>query len=822
MKTTFYPLSFSLFLLLMPQLLLAQGSISGTVVEGATKAPVGFANVVLLTTQDSSLVTGATSDIEGKFVLEHVPYGQFILRVSLVGYPRRFVPNITVSAASPQVALGQVTMKASATKLNEVQVTAERGLVEYNLDKKVVNVSKDIAAQSGSVAEVMQNIPSVTVDIDGNVSMRGSSNVTILVDGKRTALANLSLDQIPANQVESIELITNPSSKYDPEGTSGIINLVLKKEKKAGLNGSASVTAGTYDNYNGSLFLNFRYNKWSLNGGYDYRQRSRPGTSNSFTTNYYRDSIAESIDSTSFRQQHSKRNGTDISHNFRFGADYALTPNHTLSASALYRTGTDKNKSDILYRFLDENQLLSSSNSRYTSETEDEQSMDLTLGYRQTFETKGQELTADVVYTTNVDDEESTFRQDDGAPDNLPQLQNTLTDDAHRQLTMQADFVRPFSEDSRLEAGYRSSLQRLDDDARFFDFDFGTNAYVYNTNQSNHFVYDEQVHALYTNYSNKLSSSISYQLGLRAEQTITRSNQRTQDLVYDKNYFSLFPTFFITNDFDKDNKLQFSYSRRINRPRSRFLNPFVDVSDPYDVDYGNPRLNPEFINSLELGYLRYWGNSSFNLTTFYRRTTDQIQRYRISNTVLDAAGQPFNRNETTFINLSSNSSYGVEATLTQAFTKWWRMNGSVSGFRTDLSDSQGDTELSNSQLSWDAKLNTTATVWKNLDIQLSAFYRAPMATIQGRMEQMFSTDLGLKKDVLKKKATVSLRVTDLFNTRQFNFISSSLAFRTESENRRQSRIIYLGFTYRINSDDTQRNRKPRDEQQEGSDEEMGY
>ncbi len=790
-------------------------------VQGTSNAPVGFANVVLLTTQDSSLVTGATSDIEGRFVLERVPYGRFILRVSLVGYPSRFVPNINVTAANPQINLSQVVMKASATKLSEVQVTTERQLVEYNLDKKVVNVSKDIAAQSGSVAEVMQNIPSVTVDIDGNVSMRGSSNVTILVDGKRTALSNLSLDQIPANQIESIELITNPSSKYDPEGTSGIINLVLKKEKKPGINGSASVTAGTFDNYNASLFLNYRYDKWSLTGGYDFRQRKRPGSRNSFTTNYYRDESGLQVDSISYRRQESDRNSSDVSHNFRFGADYYLTPRHTLSASALYRPGTDKDTESILYRFLNEQEQLTSTRYRYTSEREDEKAMDLTLGYRQTFDRKGQELTADLVYTTNVDDEESNYRQEYGVSDDLPLLQNTLTDDANRRFTARADFVRPISEDSRLEAGYRSTFERLDEDSRFFDYNYDIGNYVYNTDQSNHFVYDEQVHALYANYSNKFKS-ISYQFGVRAEQTLTTSDQRTQDQVYHNNYFSLFPTLFITNDFDKDNKLQFSYSRRINRPRSRFLNPFVDLSDPYDVDYGNPRLNPEFINSLELGYLHYWGNSSFNFTTFFRRTNDQIQRYRVSNTVLDAEGQPVTRTETTFINLSSNASYGVELALTQAFTKWWRMNASASGFKTDLNDIQGGTELSRSQFSWDAKLTTTATIWKNMDIQLSAFYRAPMATIQGRMEQMFSTDLGVKKDVLNKKATVSLRVSDIFNTRQFRFVSSSPDFRSENEFRRQSRIIYLGFTYRINSDNNPRNKKQQDAQQEGPDEEMGY
>ncbi|MDX5436951.1 MAG: outer membrane beta-barrel family protein, partial [Pontibacter sp.] len=227
---------------------------------------------------------------------------------------------------------------------------------------------------------------------------------------------------------------------------------------------------------------------------------------------------------------------------------------------------------------------------------------------------------------------------------------------------------------------------------------------------------------------------------------------------------------------------------------------------------------PEFVNSLELGYLRYWGEASMNATVFYRHTLDEIERFRMPTTVI-VDGEAVPGTETTFLNISDNRSYGAELGFNYPATRWWRLNGNVSGFRTQLSTTQGDTELSNAQLSWNAKLNSTITVWEDLDIQLSGFYRAPMADIQGRMEQMFSTDLAMKKDVLKKNGTVSLRISDLFNTRQFNFLSYGPGFRTESENRRQSRIIYLGFTYRINSDDTNRNRRrDRDNGGNGGDE----
>lgn len=809
-----FPFIFSLFtfssIQAQEQATSGQGKVSGTVQDQETKAPLGFANVVLLTVRDSSLVTGATSDIEGKFELGRVPQGSFILRISSVGYPTKFIPNINILASENHVRLGAIPVKGGATQLKEVQIVTERPIVEYELDKKVVNVERDIAAQSGTVAEVMQNVPSVTVDVDGNVSLRGSSNVTILVDGKRSSLANLSLDQIPANLIENIEIITNPSSKYDPEGTSGVINLVLKKDKKPGFHGSATLNAGTYENYNTSLNLNYRYFKWSINGGYDFRHRTRPGWNSSSTT-YFGDTL-------SYLEQNGERDNLDISHNFRLGADYFLTPKRTLSVSALYRTDDEEGSNSIFYRFLNEDRQLTSSRNRRTEDTEEGYNVDLTMGYRQVFERKGQELTADLIFTDNVDEEKSLFTEYELTSSALAQIQNTITDDKNRRFVAQADYAYPISENSRFETGFRSSLQRLDEDSRFFDFDNKSNQFVYNDTISNHFVYDEHVHALYGIYNNK-HKRISYQLGLRAEQTLTTSDQRTSNEVFKNDYFSLFPSLFVTHDINKDNKVQFSYSRRINRPRSRFLNPFVDLSDKYNVDYGNPELMPEFINSLELGYLRYWGSSSLNISTFYRHTTDQIQRLRTSSNVTDENGETFIRTETTFINLSDGTSYGVELAATHEPTKWWRLNGGITGFQTELNDTQGDTELSNSQLSWNAKINSTMTVWKNMDIQLSGNYRSPMASIQGRIKEMYSADLGIKKDVLKKKGTILFRVSDIFDTREFNFLSYSDNFRTESNNKRQSRIFYIGFTYRLNSENSGRER--RRVEQNGGDEDFG-
>lgn len=808
MKTNLYLL---LYLLLSPLLLQAQnqtgrGQVSGTLVEGQQNNPVGYANVVLLTARDSSLVTGSMTDVAGYFELKGVPNGQFILRATMIGYPAKYVSNISITPENQQVQLQNVRLAASTTRLSEVQVVTERPMVEYELDKKVVNIQQNITAQGGSVADAMQNVPSVNVDIDGNVSLRGSSNVTILVNGKRSALANLTLDQIPASMIESVELITNPSAKFDPEGTGGVINLILKKEKKPGFNGIATVNVGTYENYNGSLNLNYRYNKWSLNGGYDFRRSNRPGERDRFTTYY------PNTDSTYFLEQLSDNKRQDLSHSFRFGADYYLTDNTTLSASALYRTGEDEDTEDLLTRQLNANRQLVSTSTRDALELENDQVLDYTLGYRRTFAQKGRELTADLSYTSRTSDENSLFTQMGTEPvPTAASYERTLSDDETQRTTVRADYIHPISEDSRFEAGFRSSFERLDNDFRFLTRASDASPWLLDEGSTNRFMYDEDVHALYSNYNNKIGD-FSFQLGLRAEQTFTTSDQRTQDQVFDNDYFSLFPSVFLTQDFENDHKLQFSYSRRINRPRSRYLNPFIDRTDTLNVSVGNPRLLPEYINSLEFGYLKYWGSTSFTSTVFYRRTNDQIQRVREvrDNGVI----------YTTFANLTSGTSYGVELVGTYSPYKWWRLNGSVSGFKTELNDSGGDTELSNNQWSWTSKLNSTMTVWEDLSIQLSADYRAPMATLQGRMEEVFAADLGMKKDVLQGNGTVTLRLSDVFNTRRYNFESFDDNFIQESNNRRQSRMLYIGFTYRLNSEGRNGDRQRSDDNGGGPDEDM--
>lgn len=785
-----------------------RGKISGTIQDQDSKSPLGFANVVLLTASDSSLVTGATSDMEGKFELDRVPQGRFILRISSVGYPTKFIPNLTISADNPTLRLGTIPVKGGSTQLREVQVVVERPMVEFELDKKVVNMEQNIAAQGGSVADAMQNVPSVTVDTDGNVSLRGSTNVTILVDGKRTALSNLTLDQIPASMIESVELITNPSSKYDPEGTSGVINLILKKNQKPGFNGTATVNVGTYENYNSSLNLNYRHYKWNFMGGYDFRRSYRTGVRDGFLTNTKEGTFREDIGSN---------RRTDISHSFRFGTDYSFNPKNTLSASMLYRTGDERGFNSLLYRDLAGDMSLSGLRLRETRGTEDDRVMDYNLGYRRTFDQKGREWTADLIYTERSSDEQDNIQQritlEKGLPADKLTGQRTTADILSRRTIAQSDYVHPINENSRFEGGFRSSFQLLDNDNRFFNQAPETNQFILNDTVSNRFVYNEQVHALYSNYSNKIGD-ISFQVGLRAEQTFAKSDQRTQERVFRNDYFSLFPSLFVTKDFAGDNKLQFSYSRRINRPRAWSLNPFIDYSDTLNVRFGNPELLPEFINSYELGYLKYWDNTSFNTTVFYRRTNDQIQRFREFNPATGVTS-------TTFLNLASGSSYGVELVGTYNPFKWWRMNASASGFRVELNDAGGETELSNNQWTWNAKFNSNMTVWKDLAVQVSADYRAPMADIQGQMQEIYAVDLGLKKDVLNKKGTITLRVSDIFNTRQFNFVSFGQDFEQINNNKRLTRIAFLGFTYRLNSDDSNRERRQRNEQNGGNDD-FGY
>ena len=765
------------------------GVVSGSIVNSSTKTPVAYAYVVLFKTKDSSQVSGSITNEKGKFILDKIAFGNYYLKINFIGLKPRIVSNILVTPKSYVRNMGNIGLDSMLVNMKEVTISTTRNLVEFNLDKKVINVEKNLSGIGGSAVDVMQNVPSVTVDVDGNLSLRGSTNVTILIDGKPSGLTGLSsnaiLEQIPASSIQSIEVISNPSAKYDPDGMSGIVNIILKKKGEKGYNGLFSVNAGTGNKYNGSINLNYRWNKINIFANYDFRYNERNGWNNMNRQTFI------NYDSVPFLYQNGTSNVIGISHNLKAGIDYYLNDMNNLTFSVLFNTGNDDHTDISNTKNSDSLRQLVYGYNQTDKENSDNTSTDYMLSYRKTFLKKGKELTSDFVYTDARGSEfTDRYRQTYNnllINDTLPFYQKINDDRHNRNATLSIDYSEPFGKNMRIDAGYKGIIRNSDENIVYQNYD--NPEWLYDSTLSNNFVFNEQIHALYGILANSYKM-LQYQVGIRFEQAYRTADQRTSSQKVDYSKFSVFPSVHITQKLKNDNAIQLSYSRRVNRPSGHMLNPFVDNSTPLVRRFGNPNLRPEYTDAYEVGYLKNWKKRTINVSIFYRNITDIIQRFSWidSNLVTN----------TTPLNMSSGTSYGLEVIASTDIFKWWKVNGNFSYFRNEIKGSQNGEELTNSNYTWTAKATSSMTIWKNMDIQILFNYRAPMVTIQGTMQGTYNIDLGMKKDIMKNKAFISFRISDIFNSQNFNIESRDVLFYQQMYRKRESQIAYLGFTYKIN------------------------
>ena len=777
------------------------GAVRGRLLETGTGQPVSFANVVLLRGPDSTFVAGAQADAVGAFVVEKVPAGQYLLRATAVGY-RQGQRAVTLTAAAPVLDLGTLRLRPATTKLAEVLVTAERPVVSGGLDKKVIDVSKDLTVTGGTAIDALQNVPSVVVDQNGAVSIRGSSGVTIFIDGKPTTT---TLEQIPASSIQLVEVITNPSARYDASGAGGILNIILKKERRDGLNGQASATAGTGSKYNAALSLNYRRGKLNLFGSYDFRQDRRGFTAGLNQTTTARDTT---LRLTQTRTGVSSR----TSHALRLGLEYALTPEQTLTLAVQPRLYPRRETELLDSRQLNETDggqpVPAGTSQRDNTTTGTFRTADVTLDYRRTWaEQEGRELTASAVYTP-------LFYANDVASVIRYPLENTLVTQQQRtvnrttQGTAQIDYVHPLGEHRRFEAGLRSSARRYDVDYRLsrqpaLPFD-----------PSNHFIYEQYVQAAYGIFADR-RGKLSYQLGLRAEQTDLNGNQVATREQFRQQYVNLFPSATLAYELPHEQRVQLSYSKRIERPDAEDLNPFTDRSDQFNLSTGNPQLLPEYVHAVELGAERDFGKGrSLSATTFYRLETNTAQGFR---QVLTDSLTGNLVTSTTRQNLGRETSVGLELVGAAPLTAFWKLNANASTFRRLIRGSAGGEAINTSSQVYTARLNNVFTLGKRLDAQLAFNYRSPINTAQGQRGPRYNVDVAARYGLFGDRGTLTLRVADVFNTLRYDNTSSGPDFSTDSRYKRESRIAYLGFAYRFgnNQPGRSKDRKEADDADSG-------
>ena len=610
------------------------------------------------------------------------------------------------------------------------------------------------------------------------------------------------LEQIPSKMIESIEVMTNPSSKYDPESTAGIINIVLKKQQDDGYNGNISTNVGTKDKYNTSVNLNFRKNKFNFTASYNFRLFNMYGNGATNKKTNYNDSVYYNY---STFNGHMKMNG----HFGSFGVDYNADKKNIFSVAANYNW-RDRNRDDKgIYQNLNNQNIITQMYNRYSVEDETGKGIDLNLSHKKKFDRKKEELNTVFQYSRSSEDESNNINQYDFNTGVSFFQQKDNTTYSLDIFSGQSDYYRPLGEDnkSKFEAGVKGVYRSINSDYTSNYFDFIQQSWIFNSFASNNFTYKDQVYSAYANYGNTYKN-FGYQIGLRLEQTFTKSKQLTTLQDFEKNYFSFFPSIYLTQAITKTNEIQLSYTRRINRPNIQFLNPFTEYSDPQFLRKGNPYLNPEYVDAVELGYIKYFTGMTVTGSVFYRRVNDVINRIV---TVIDST-----TSIVTFENISKAQSYGLELVASGYLAKWWSLNGSTSYYYTKVTGASSNigSALDNSSNVWTGKLMSNFTFKDLFDLQFGYNYSGKMITATGSMDPMQSLDIAVKKDFFNKRLSLTLRVSDALNTQKFAIQSVTEDINLQFVRRRDSRNVFLTLTYRFGTEQQQQDRRRKREAQE--------
>jgi outer membrane receptor protein involved in Fe transport len=766
----------------------AQISIKGKIIDSESSEPLEFAAVSLYSTRDSSLISGGVSDENGFIDIKSRP-GNMHVKIEYISYETYWVENVSISDDQGAYDLGEIALNMSGALLEEIEVKTQKSDFQLGLDKKVFNVEKDMITRGGNASDILDNIPSVSVDLEGNVSLRGSDNVRILVDGKPSGLVGLNgndaLRSLDGNMIDKVEVITNPSARYDAEGMAGIINIILKKDQKKGINGSFSATIGHPDNFGGSANINFRRNHINLFTNYGINYRKSPGTGSLYQEYYLGDT-------TTYLDQTRERTRERLSHNIRFGMDYFFNEKNILTGAFLYRISDGESNTSVIYNDLNYLKNLATITTRDEIEESDRPNLEYSLDFRRIFETKGHELTASVKFEKSTDNETSDYLERVFNPDmslrGIADIdQRSTTDEGDKSWLAQVDYILPTSKDGKLEAGYKGSFKNIDND--YLVEEYADGQWQRMDALSNDFNYNEDIHAAYLIYGNKVRN-FSYQVGLRTEYSdvITELVQTGEENARD--YFDLFPSAHLGYEFLGQNTLQVSYSRRVRRPRFHYLNPFFTFSDSRNFYSGNPNLDPEYTHSVELGHVKYWDKSSLTSSMYYRYTSGVIQRIR----TIDDEGIT----RTSPQNLATRNSYGLEFTFSKELMKNWKMNGNMNFFRAITDGGNLGEEYEADDYSWMGRLSSKVTVFKEVDAQLRFNYRGPMENTQGRSKSSYFLDFGISRDIFQKKATLTLNVSDIFNTRKRRYETYGDRFYSEGEFQWRPRQTRLTLSYRLN------------------------
>lgn len=786
------------------------GTVMGMIHDSTTDGAIEYATIGLFRKNDSSLVNGILTDQTGRFALKDLPLGRYYLEAAFIGYAKKRIP-VDLTSQKSLVDLGVIVLHPDVTHIAEVTVVAQNNQVEYKIDKKVVSVAQDIAAAGGTLVNVLENTPSVQVDVEGNVSLRGSGNFQVLIDGKPSVIqGSEGLQQIPASAVQSVEIITSPSAKYDPDGAAGIINVIMKKQKNAGIGGVINASVGTRDKYTADFLLNFRKSKLNYFVGGEWTdQRFHVKGENERSSFFY--------DTTTTNLANVKGLFSRATLNLKSGFDFYLNDQTTISVSGVIgNRNFNRDFKSTNHWFT----LPATVDSFYTDESnggDKENYYNLNFDYLKKFSGDGHNLQASVYYSAAKEDEVESelVRKTDSDYEpvgNEPSRSRSRMETPESNLRIELDYTRPIGR-AKLEAGIQSRWDKQDGNYLYEDYYPLGNEWLQNDSISNSLNYLDALQSVYGSFSSPLGK-FEFQVGLRAEYDKRSLDQKTSSESFTYEKIHVFPSFYIIRKLSNAHQFQFTYSTRIQRPNMWDLNPFKEFRGSNNVFYGNPELTPEFTNAFELNYQYTYKQGSLTLETYYRKTTDKITRINGIDTL--SGRQVFTN---TVTNADEDHSLGVELMANLNVTKWWQLNLTGNVFRYQLDGEIEGNRVSSVSNTWRTNFNSTFKLKWDTRLQLIGIYNGPSNTLQGERDGFFVINAAVRKEFFKKQVSVALNARDLFATGVNSFTSSGPTFYTYNKFRREAPVVTLNLTYRINNYKQAGNR--RDQQQESNGMEEG-
>ena len=780
-----------------------QFNVFGKIIDSESGEPLEYATVTILKVEENSVVTGGITDKDGIFNIP-TSKGDYNILIEYISFKNYTINNLSVNENKD---LGLISLIMDVEALDAVEIIAEETTVEIKLDKKIYTVGQDLTVKGGNAGDVLDNIPSVSVDLEGNILLRGNDAARILINGKPSSLVGIDskfLQQLPSDAIEKVEVITSPSARYEAQGSGGIINIILRKNKKLGLNGSLSSNIGYPERTGLSSNLNYRNGKINFFNSSGFSDRFSPGSGYNYSEYYNGDQPSTFFEEN--RETERDRNSFFTNN----GVEWYINDMTSVVGSFFYNQSESDDSQTNNLDELDSTGNILNQTVQVENEKEIDFNREYNLNFERNFNDSGHKLTIDLQYDNSKEWEDAIISENDILEELIESNQES------ESYLIQGDYVNPIGENRQFEAGFRVSQD--DDITDYRVYDYENFIPVEDLNQSNLFQYKERISALYTQYGVKVEDKYSFLVGLRLENTNKDINQLTIEDFTNKNETGLFPTFNFGLEISEDETLTFGYNRRIRRPWSRFINPFPTKVSPINIFRGNPNLDPTYSNNIDFGYLkRYKSSFTINTSAYYQKSTNTF------NFISEQTGETAEINgvdvpitERYPINLSTNTRFGFELNLSYRKGRKWNISSNFNVYSNKVEGSYNDIVYDNENVSWSYRLNNKLTLPGKIEWQTRMNLRGPSETAVSKSEGDVSIDLAFSKELFKDKASLTLNISDLLDQRGWRTETFNDTFYNNSEWRWRRRSFTLNFTYRFNQKKNQNRNQQRQSYDDGS------